>query len=295
MNIAIFGSCVSRDTCEYLSDANVVVYVARQSVTSLASHHGEADVDLSALESAFQRRMVLSDLAGSGTERIVKNAEPIELVLLDLADERRGYWLFQDGTTMTNSLEIEACGAAAAAKMQGARLVDFGTDEHFTAWKHGFKVLIEELQRAHLLDRSIFLDIEWAQAIDDAPHPKDNYASQAGRKWRRIQRGARAAYRQLSAGRGIKRAWNVLRKVEPTDAEEFSDRAQSANHAYRRYREIARANVPETITRSSEHLRINSLHRWGPEPFHYRKSDYKSIVQDIRHRIEKFNSRAENE
>ena len=288
MNISIFGSCVSRDTCEFLPHANVVTYVARQSVTSLATHHGEAGIDLSALESSFQRRMVLSDLLGSGVERIVANEEPIDLVLLDLVDERRGHWLFPDGTTMTNSLEAESCGAAAAGKTQGARLVEFGTDEHFAAWRHGFELLIEGLRKAALLDRSILLDIEWARAIDNAPHPQDNLVSRTGRNWRRTQRGARDAYRQLSTGRGIKRAWNNLRKVAPTDAEEFSDRAAYANRDFQRYRKVASANVPTVISRSSEQLRINSHHKWGPQPFHYRDSDYASIVTSISKEISRF-------
>ena len=40
MKIAIFGSCVSRDTAEFMPDAEVVAYVARHSVTSLETPHG---------------------------------------------------------------------------------------------------------------------------------------------------------------------------------------------------------------------------------------------------------------
>src|SRR5699024_2309999 len=125
MKIAIFGSCVSRDTCEFLPDAEVVAYVARHSVTSLESPHGTSGVDLSELTSTFQKRMVTSDLRGNGVERIVKHARDLDLVLIDLVDERRGYWLFPNGTTMTNSLEIESCGAARDARRAGARLVEF--------------------------------------------------------------------------------------------------------------------------------------------------------------------------
>ena len=108
MKIAIFGSCVSRDTAEFMPEAEVVAYVARHSVTSLESPHGTNGIDLSDLTSAFQKRMVTSDLKGTGLERIVKNAKDLDVVLLDLVDERRGFWKFPDGTTMTNSLEIES-------------------------------------------------------------------------------------------------------------------------------------------------------------------------------------------
>ena len=79
MKIAIFGSCVSRDTCEFLPEAEVVAYVARHSVTSLESPHGTRGVDLNDLTSAFQKRMVMSDLRGNGVERIVKHARDLDL------------------------------------------------------------------------------------------------------------------------------------------------------------------------------------------------------------------------
>src|SRR5699024_12045615 len=81
--------------------------------------------------SAFQKRMVTSDLKGNGVARIVKHADDLDLVLVDLVDERRGYWLFPDGTSMTNSLEVESCGAARYARRSRARLVEFGSVEPF--------------------------------------------------------------------------------------------------------------------------------------------------------------------
>src|SRR5699024_9089348 len=150
MKIAIFGSCVSRVTCEFLPEAEVVVYVARHSVTSLESPHGTRGIDLSDLTSAFQKRRVTSALRGNGVERSVKHARALDLVPIDLVDERRGYWLFPNGSTMTNSLEIESCGAARYARRAGGRLVEFGTDEHFARWQSGFARLIDGLKEAGL-------------------------------------------------------------------------------------------------------------------------------------------------
>src|SRR5699024_3901603 len=170
MKIAIFGSCVSRDTAEFIPNSEVVAYVARHAVTSLDAPHGDKGPDLSELSSAFQKRMVKSDLKGNGVARIVKHAKDLDLVLIDLVDERRGYWLFPDGSTMTNSLEVASCGAARYARRDGARLVEFGTDEHFERWKTGFEKLIEGLSTAELRDRTILLDIEWAGAVEGVQH-----------------------------------------------------------------------------------------------------------------------------
>ncbi|WP_209325011.1 DUF6270 domain-containing protein [Brevibacterium renqingii] len=281
MNIAIFGSCVSRDTCEFMPGAQVLTYVARQSVTSLISPHGRTGIDLSGLESAFQRRMVQSDLDGTGFHRIANNDRPLDLVIIDLVDERRGYWEYPDGTTITNSVEIESSGVAARASEHGAKLVEFGTDQHFEAWKKGFSLLIDQLHYTNLLGRTVLLDIEWARAIDEAPHPKGGIVNRLGRRWRQMQRGIRDASRQLSSGYGIKKAWDRFSNIKPTLAEEFSERAMEANYLYRRYRKYACSRVEKTITRSSQEVRINSRHKWGPQPFHYRDADYRSIVTSI--------------
>ncbi len=281
MKIAIFGSCVSRDTCEFIPESEVVSYVARQSVTSLYSPHGTEGVDVSGLDSPFQRRMVLSDLKGDGLRRVTQNADDLDLVLIDLVDERRGYWLWPNGTTMTNSLEIEACGAGAAAERQGARLVEFGTDEHFAAWKRGFDTLIDGLRKLNVWDRTVLLNIEWAGALDGAPHPRGDLLSQLGRRWRKLQRGIREAIRRLSSGGTVMQAWEYLRVVKPTEAEEFADRATHANLDYLRYRKLAAQSVRWVITRSSEQVRIAPHHKWGPEPFHYRDQDYRSIGDSL--------------
>lgn len=281
MKIAIFGSCVSRDTAEFIPSADVVTYVARHSVVSLEPPHNADEIDLSELNSAFQKRMVTGDLNGVGLERIVENSEDLDVVLLDLVDERRGFWSFSDGTTMTNSIEVEICGAAREARRAGARLVDFGSDEHFTQWKSGYSKLIDGLKRAGVWDKTILLDIEWAAAVDGAQHPQSDNLAKLGRSWRRLQRGSREASRSLARGQGLAEAVISLRHVRPTEAEEFADRAAVANADYIRYRRVAQSMVPSVVTRTSGQVRISRDHKWGPQPFHYRDKDYQSIVQSI--------------
>lgn len=285
MNIAIFGSCVSRDTCEYIPESNVVAYVARHSVTSLETPHGTEGVDISGLDSAFQKRMVTSDLKGNGVSRIVKNAENLDLVLLDLVDERRGFWRYPNGTSMTNSLEIESCGAARDARRAGARLVEFGSEEHFTTWESGFATLMAGLKDTGIWNRTIFLDIEWAAAVDGARHPQNDVVARFGRRSRRLHRGAREAGRGLSNGRGIGEAWKSLSAVNPTEAEGYAERAAAANADYIRYRRVAQKLTASSVVKSSSEVRIDRDHKWGPQPFHYRVSDYESIVSSIREMV----------
>lgn len=281
MNIAIFGSCVSRDTCEFLPEANVVAYIARQSVTSLQTPYGSDRVNTDVIESPFQRRMVLGDLDGTGTQNIAACEEPIDVVLIDLVDERRGFWRFPDGTSMNNSIEVEQNLLPAGGFDRGTRHVEFGADEHFRDWKQGFGILVDGLRVAGLLDRAIFIDTEWARAVEHAPQPREDWFAAVGRTMRRNQRRFRNASRTITHRRGFREAWQAFQSIEPTDAELFSNRAAAANIMLKRYRAEAQKKLPYRITRTSERLRINPQHRWGPQPFHYRDSDYVSIADSI--------------
>ncbi|WP_190247236.1 DUF6270 domain-containing protein [Brevibacterium casei] len=282
MNIAIFGSCVSRDTCEFMPEGEVRAYVARQSVRSLRNPHGTDGVDLTELTSPFQVRMVTGDLQGNGARRITEIADDLDVVLVDLVDERRGYWLFSDGSSMTNSIEVELAGAGREARREGARLVEFGSDEHFSAWGDAFEFLVAEFQRAGLLDKTVFVDVEWAAAIDGSPHPRGDIASVLSRHGRRLRRGAREAGRRFSNGASVTEAWRRFSDVKATEAEEFADRAVEANEKFVRYRETAHSLLGTGIVRSSSEVRISREHKWGPQPFHYRDEDYKSLVESIR-------------
>lgn len=281
MNIAIYGSCVSRDTCQFVPNSQVKAYVARQSVTSLLRPHGSANVDISQLKSPFQRRMVTSDLEGTGIAKICEHANDLDLVLLDLVDERRGYWEYPDGTTITNSVESEVGGINRAAQKAGARLIRFGEDEHFATWRHGFEKLIEALRAAGIWEKSLLLDIEWARYLAGSQHAFLNRHTQMGRRWRRIRRATRNAIRSISHGKGISTALMQMVNVNPTQAETFYDKAVRANVQYNRYRQAAREMVPMIVSRESQEVRIDPNHKWGPQPFHYLNEDYESIVRSI--------------
>lgn len=282
MKIAIFGSCVSRDTAEAMEDAHVLEYVARQSVVSLIAPRGSVMHNLGSLKSSFQLKMATGDLMGDGAARVMSAREDVDLILIDLVDERRGFWLFPDNTVMTNSIEVESCGAARSARRQGARLVCFGTDEHYRWWKHGITALKTELEGQSLWDRSVLLNIEWAASVEGAKHPHGTLLSSLGRTQRIARRTLKQARRSLSRGDGIGTVLRKMINVTPTEAEEFAKRAGDANHAYRRYYEFARRMTTFNIHRDSKVLRIDPEHRWGPEPFHYRKQDYESIATEIR-------------
>jgi len=281
MKIAIFGSCVSRDTAELIPKAEVAAYLARQSVTSLESPHGTAGIDLSGLSSAFQRRMVNSDLTGSGFATIAKHAKDLDVVLLDLVDERRGFWKFPDGSTMTNSIEIESCGAARAARREGARLIEFDTDEHFNRWRSGFELLVNGLKDAELWGKTILLDLEWAAAIVRSRHPRNYKTVQLRRIARLTRRSMQLGKQAIAQGSSLTALRGRIQSIQPTEAESYAIRALKANDEYRRYRNYAHSMVETAVSRKSSELRIDPEHKWGPQPFHYTLNNYQSVSEEI--------------
>lgn len=281
MNIGIYGSCVSRDTAEFIAKSNVLVYVARQSVVSLVFPHGDETMNLSNLKSPFQKKMVRGDLLGDGALRLVKQAEEIDIVLVDLVDERRGFWRFPDGSTLTNSIEVELSGVTEKAEKDGAKLVRFGTDEHFHYWKRCYNSFVDKLESFGLLKKTILIDVEWARATDDNVFPASGTTAKLLRQLRHARRGLRRAGADIANRRGVGTAWLSLTRVRNTPSEDLADRSERANRDYIRYRKVARSRIEKVVSRSSNEVRTSSLHKWGPEPYHYRDSDYVSLAKEI--------------
>lgn len=281
MKLAIFGSCVSRDTAEFIPNAEVVAYVARQSVTSIETPRQVLSREVLEIESPFQKKNAISDFKGTGLGRVTEHANTIDLLLIDLVDERRGFWKFPNGTTVTNSLETEASGFADAAKNSGAELIEFGTDEHFHAWISGFTTLMQGIKRYGLWNRTVLLDLQWAAAMDGARHPRNGVTASLGRSTRKLKRGTRQAIRNIADGEKVSSALRKTLTMPPTEAENFARRAELANSTYERYSEIARLMTKSAVSRQSSELRIDTEHKWGPQPFHFRAVDYRSVAIEI--------------
>ena len=132
-NIFIFGSCVARDTAASLGDGwKITRYIARQSMLSTA--HGAANVEGEVeLESSFQVRCVESDIAGDALEVLRASAASVDVVLLDIMDERLGVYEI-NGAYVTKTWELEKSGLL-QNQPHIVELVPFGSDEHFALWR----------------------------------------------------------------------------------------------------------------------------------------------------------------
>ncbi|MGO1258133.1 MAG: DUF6270 domain-containing protein [Brachybacterium sp.] len=161
----IWGSCVSRDTFGFLPERfQLTTYVARQSLISAGNDASAVRSKLTPLSSAFQQRMVRGDLAGDLYRRIESVGDDIDLVLIDLVDERSGVIDFGDGTYATKLSEFWGSGGREASN--GASQIPFGSDEHFTLWRDGASRLVNALRQGGLLHRTNVIRTDWASRFD---------------------------------------------------------------------------------------------------------------------------------
>ncbi len=157
----IIGSCVTRDTFDYLDRTRYRLsgYVARQSWASVARPPGPV-VDTTALASAFQRRQIDGALCGDVLERL-DAVGPVDLVLVDLMDERLGVHRLPDGGLVTRSVELCTSGLE-AGYTEAATLLRFGSREHRQAWQQGADTVLGGLADRGLTDRTWVIAPAWA-------------------------------------------------------------------------------------------------------------------------------------
>lgn len=160
----IYGSCVSRDTFGYVPKSfQLLKYVARQSLISAGTDASRLSAQLAAIKSDFQRRMVHGDLAGTLYEALTQAAPEVDLLLIDLVDERGG--VIDLGESYVTKL-AELWNAGGNEATQGKTQVQFGTDEHFDLWSSAAERFVDLVTSVDLLDKTVVLRTPWADRYE---------------------------------------------------------------------------------------------------------------------------------
>lgn len=161
----IYGSCVSRDTFEYLpASFTLRKYVARQSLASAFTEAGHLKRELTPIASAFQRNMVHGDLEGSLARQLREISGDVDLLLVDLVDERGGV-IDVGGAFVTKLNEFWQAGGREATAHRPH--LAFGSEEHFILWSDGARQFLELLEDLGLARRTVVLRTPWASRYDD--------------------------------------------------------------------------------------------------------------------------------
>ncbi|WP_349829363.1 DUF6270 domain-containing protein [Brevibacterium litoralis] len=278
--VAIYGSCVSRDLCEFWPEARVARYVARQSAIVRLEPVGRGRYTSDDFESRFQARMYSGDRMANAGKQILDSKAAV--LLVDLVDERRGVWRFPDGTYLTNSVEAFRIGVEQWAPAHGGRLIPFGTDEHFYLWREGFERTMRR-NRALAKPRMeiVLLDLDWAEALDGQGLGR-GVVSWGGSVLRQTQRQTGRFRRALSMGKSPVTAVSEMLERVPSVVEEFARESRRMNALVRRYIDVAAPYADLVVRRMVDQVRMSEEHKWGLEPYHYRDSDYEGVVEQIR-------------
>lgn len=164
-NLMIYGSCVSRDAFEVLdSGYRLLGYVARQSMISALS----PPTDLlkgEDLGSAFQNRSLAGDIRSNLLQNLRRHAADIDLLVIDLADERLGVIRLPDASYVTHSKELIASGRLGA--VPGTKtVIDVATETHWTLWETSANRLFGAITRMGLHEKTLVLNTPWAEVTE---------------------------------------------------------------------------------------------------------------------------------
>lgn len=169
----IHGSCVSRDTFEFLGpEYQLVDYVARQSLISSMTGPVEG-VPEPPLVSAFQERMRQGDLLGDGLDRVVRRRHSTDVILWDLCDERLGVFEVARSRWLTDSVERRTRAPLPL------RRVEMGTEQHFDLWCRAANSWHRAVRETAPDVALVLVALPWAEVSDTGVPTPPSYGVEA--------------------------------------------------------------------------------------------------------------------
>lgn len=167
--VFIYGSCVSRDTFEFLSsdDIDLTGYVARQSLISINRNCLGYWPENFALKSNFQNQMVRSDWEGDALRRIEGAvAQGLDALVVDFTDERFGVFQFDENTQRIVTRTIDMLGTPLEDLANQHELVEFGTELHINWFRWCLRTFAERLKEFGIFENTVILRVPWATETD---------------------------------------------------------------------------------------------------------------------------------
>ena len=204
LDLLIYGSCVSRDMVEYVQPEGVQLrgYIARQSWRSINSPAQTKALPPADFDSPFLERTYLGDLEGNALKRIseAKRLFPDVQLLIDLTDERGGFFEGPDGGIVSNTPDSPAATVLTEG-LPGWRRLRFGSLGHALEFTTAAEKLQRELTQIGVWQNTTILANEWAETFPDGATTPPSYgmsASDANAEY--------AEYYELLSATG----WNVV-------------------------------------------------------------------------------------
>lgn len=186
--IFLYGSCVSRDTFGFFGDDfELAGYVARQSFISAMNKPASMVRPREELTSNFQKRQLRGDLDSNLLRQLSAASTGLDLLLVDLIDERLGVLRIIGGSFATYSSEFKHSRSLDSVKGK-TKTLQFGSDEHFEMWCDAAVAFVRIIDILGLRSRTLLLETPWAATADDGtpvPNTFNMVAAEANGKYER--------------------------------------------------------------------------------------------------------------
>lgn len=240
VDVVVYGSCTTRDTLEFYppKGMNLRGYIARQ---SWASVENVCDLPLltnARFQSAFVDRNFQGDLQGDALRRIRQQVKrhPHSHLLIDLTDERGGFWSGPDGQIATYNYNALQDGLYKRMPTDW-RHIPFGSLGYGMALLEASQRMRVSLEKMGVWDRTYVLASRWAENTEDG--------TQTGISMGHSAKEANTLYDdyyQLLAAEG----WNLL---EPDIADPIAAQSHKWGQAPFHYEDSYYRSLSQAISR----------------------------------------------
>ncbi|MBS4715229.1 hypothetical protein J4G66_04465 [Aeromonas dhakensis] len=172
MRLAIFGSCVSRDSIGFDEEDKIelLAYFARSSIASaFGNEPKDTPIDTSVIKSQFQRRIVDYDI--NKTFRRDISALDFDYLLMDFIDERFNIWRSPEGGLLTLSNEF----MSSKHELNGGKLIQSGSIEWLRYWEIAWSSFYELMKENGLQNKIIISESYWSEYMASGCNTIPNY------------------------------------------------------------------------------------------------------------------------
>ncbi|WCI08748.1 DUF6270 domain-containing protein [Arthrobacter sp. OVS8] len=162
-NVMIYGSAVSPDVIGDMdSDFRLLRHVAGQSMISALSRPA---VLLEGPADEFPSAALEGDIKSSLLKRVRRYASDLDVLVINLADERHGVVRLPDGTFVTLTPELRTSGLLDT--IRGTKtIISPVTERHWTLWEAAANRLFKALTELGMRNRTIVIDTPWAEVAN---------------------------------------------------------------------------------------------------------------------------------
>lgn len=106
LKIAIIGSCVTRDSFEYIDNIDITVYLSRVSLISMCSSKPNIIPEIQSNVTGFLKRTLVEDFEKKHLEVLTSN--DFDYLIIDFIDERFSLRTDVNGSYITNSQYVRS-------------------------------------------------------------------------------------------------------------------------------------------------------------------------------------------